>query len=60
MDGQYDGAWSSTARCDPQVTARGPVREFHLVVEDLGETIPVGEDLAFLTDGLGVTLVSQG
>jgi hypothetical protein len=59
MDGQYHDAWTVTAMCDSQVLARGAVRELHLVIEDLGEAIRIGEDLALAADGLGVSSVSQ-
>ncbi|KUN48484.1 hypothetical protein AQJ27_06915 [Streptomyces olivochromogenes] len=59
MDGQYHDAWTFATVCDSQVPAMGAVRELHLVIEDLGEAIRVGEDLALSADGLGASRVSQ-
>ncbi|MGW5608512.1 hypothetical protein ACWEWI_20900 [Streptomyces sp. NPDC003753] len=60
MDGHYHHTWTFTAICDSQVSAKGPVRELHLVIEDLGEAIRISEDLALPADWLMAFPVPQG
>ncbi|MEV6735635.1 hypothetical protein AB0N14_01335 [Streptomyces sp. NPDC051104] len=60
MDGQYHHTWTFAAICDSQVSAKGPVRELHLVIEDLGEAIRISEDLALPADWLLAFRASQG
>jgi hypothetical protein len=45
--------------CDSQVPTRGAVWKLHLVIEDLDESIHIGQDLALPADDLGASRVSQ-